>query len=42
MGICLQCEEGYYIDFKDGKCKSNEENNEFKKISAQNAFLDII
>ena len=30
LGICISCEEKYYIDFKDGKCKSNEEENDFK------------
>ena len=29
-GLCLYCNENYYIDYKDGKCKSNQENNEFK------------
>ena len=29
-GLCLQCNTNYYIDYKDGKCKSNLENNEFK------------
>ena len=30
LGICLECKDSYMIDFKDGKCKSNEENNEYK------------
>ena len=30
IGICLECKDGYVIDFKDGKCKSNEEDNELK------------
>ena len=29
-GLCLICNENYYIDYNDGKCKSNLENNEFK------------
>ena len=29
-GICLICKNNYYIDFKDGKCKSNQENNNYK------------
>ena len=29
-GLCNLCIENYYIDFKDRKCKSNQENNEFK------------
>ena len=30
IGVCLECKDGYSMDFKDGKCKSNSENNEFK------------
>ena len=30
LGICTLCKNGYYIDYNDGKCKSNEENNDFK------------
>ena len=30
LGICNICLDGYYIDYKDGKCKSNKEDNEFK------------
>ena len=30
FGICLECKDGYALDFKDGKCKSNEEDNELK------------
>ena len=30
LGLCYQCESEYYIDFKDGKCKSNREENDFK------------
>jgi len=30
MGICTNCKFNYYLDFKDGKCKSNLEDNEFK------------
>ena len=30
LGICTQCKDEYYIDFKDGKCKSNQEDNDFK------------
>ena len=32
-GICLLCEENYYLDDKDYKCKSNLEDNEFKYCS---------
>ena len=30
LGFCTECKYNYYIDFKDGKCKSNLEENEFK------------
>ena len=30
LGICSKCIENYYIDYKDGKCKSNQENNIFR------------
>ena len=29
-GLCLSCQENYYLDYKDGKCKSSIEDNEFK------------
>ena len=29
-GLCNLCIDDYYIDFDDRKCKSNQENNEFK------------
>ena len=29
-GICSICKDNYYIDFKDGKCKSNQEEDDFK------------
>jgi hypothetical protein len=29
IGVCTLCNENYYIDFKDGKCKSNQEDNDF-------------
>ena len=34
-GLCFECDKNYYLDFKDGNCKSNTEDNEFKycKIS---------
>ena len=28
-GICTSCIQNYYIDYSDGKCKSNLEDNEF-------------
>ena len=30
LGICTVCNKNYYIDFKDGKCKPNNEENDFK------------
>ena len=30
LGICLLCEDKYFIDFNDGKCKSNLEENDYK------------
>ena len=30
IGICLDCKGDYYLDYKDGKCKSNQEDNDFK------------
>ena len=30
LGICTQCKNFYYIDFKDGTCKPNNEDNDFK------------
>ena len=30
IGICNQCIDFYYIDFNDGKCKPNNEDNDFK------------
>ena len=30
LGIYNICKDGYFIDYKDGKCKSNQENNNFK------------
>ena len=30
LGICTQCKGFYYIDFKDGKCKPNNEDNAYK------------
>ncbi len=29
LGICIECKDNYYLDFNDGKCKPNQENNEF-------------
>ena len=38
-GLCNLCIDNYYIDFVDRKCKSNQENNEFKYCKrAENHF----
>ena len=29
-GLCLSCLKDFCLDYKDGKCKSNKENNKFK------------
>ena len=39
-GLCLQCNENYYIDYKDGKCKSNLENNDFKYCKSAREFCN--
>ena len=36
MGICFSCDKNYYIDYKDGKCKPNNEDNEFKYCRTAN------
>ena len=36
FGICTACLNGYYIDYKDFKCKSNKEENEFKNCEIAN------
>ena len=35
-GICNFCLDGFYLDNKDRKCKSNRENNEFKNCVLYN------
>ena len=30
LGICTLCMNNYYLDYQDGKCKSNLEDNDFK------------
>ena len=35
-GLCYQCQGEYYIDFKDGKCKPNREENDFKYCRTAN------
>ena len=29
-GLCQECEKDFYLDYKDGKCKSNQNDDEFK------------
>ena len=33
LGICTKCKDNYFIDFNDGKCKSNQEDNDYKYCS---------
>ena len=33
LGICTVCHQHFYIDFKDGLCYSNEEDNDYKYCS---------
>ena len=30
IGVCNKCKQNYYIDYSNGKCYSNQEDNEFK------------
>ena len=30
IGLCRSCSKDYYLDYKDGKCKSNQEDNDLK------------
>ncbi len=30
LGVCTLCKDYYYLDYKDGKCKSNLENEDFR------------
>ena len=30
IGVCLECQKGFAIDLKNGKCKPNEENDKYK------------
>ena len=36
LGVCLQCNIGYYFDYKDGQCKSNEKDDNFKYCKEAN------
>ena len=33
LGLCKKCKENYFIDFNDGKCKSNQEDTDYKYCS---------
>ena len=33
FGFCKFCQKGFYIDLSDGKCKNNQENNEYKNCN---------
>lgn len=39
LGICTQCDNFYYIDFQDGKCKSNQDDNDFKYCTSADEGL---
>ena len=36
LGMCTTCKDNFYIDFKDGKCKSNQEDNDYKYCKTAN------
>ena len=38
LGVCTACNDNYCIDFKDGKCKSNLENNDLKYCKIADGF----
>ena len=42
FGICILCKNNYYLDLKDGKCKSNQENNKFKFCQKSNIYGECI
>ena len=35
-GVCISCKENFYIDYRDGKCKPNTEENDFKHCKVAN------
>ena len=37
-GICNECKEGYYLDLKDRKCKSNKNDEDFKFCKVVDEF----
>ena len=38
FGICYSCKDSYFYDYKDLKCKSNKEDNEFKYCQIANGL----
>jgi len=36
IGICTQCKSGYYLDYRDGQCKSNSDNEDFQNCIEAN------
>ena len=36
LGICTECQDNYCLDFEDGKCKSNIEDNDLKYCKTVN------
>ena len=36
IGICLECNDGFALDFKDGKCKPNTEDDDLKYCKSAN------
>ena len=38
LGICTSCIDNYCMDFSDGKCKSNTENNGLKYCKTADGF----
>ena len=44
IGVCTKCKEFYCLDFKDGKCKYNLEDNDYKfcKLADENGCIECI
>ena len=38
LGVCMQCNDDYCLDYKDGKCKSNQEDNDLKYCKQANGL----
>ena len=42
-GICISCKDDFYLNYKDGKCKSNQKNNNFKHCKvADNVCIECV